>query len=121
MRKGLGQLAEQVKLVGYGQMHLVLENPQLTFYFHRSFSIVVFLSNLFLFIRNKSRNLGFEKTKWVMWLLAAEIASGIAMAYLAFPFGSQTLHLVMASVLFGTQFYMLMEYRDLRFHTEKAS
>jgi cytochrome c oxidase assembly protein subunit 15 len=112
---------EQVKVVGYDQMDMILQNPQMTFYFHRSFSIVVFLVNLFLLLRNTNKNLGFEKIKWVMWLLALEIVSGIAMAYFDFPFGSQTVHLVIASILFGTQFYMLLEYRNLRKRVEKPS
>lgn len=111
----------QVKTVGYDQMGLVLENPTISYYFHRSFSIVVFALNVFLYLRNKSRNLGFEKMGWVMGLLVFEIASGIAMAYFDFPFGSQTLHLVLASILFGTQFYMLLEYRNLRFWAEKSA
>ncbi|NUY81159.1 COX15/CtaA family protein [Flavobacterium sp. MAH-1] len=112
---------EQVKVVGYDQMDMILQNPHMTFYFHRSFSIVVFLVNLFLLLRNTNKNLGFEKIKWVMWLLVPEIVSGIAMAYFDFPFGSQTVHLVIASILFGTQFYMLLEYRNLRKWVEKSS
>jgi cytochrome c oxidase assembly protein subunit 15 len=72
---------------------------------------VVFLSSLFLYLRNKRLGLGFSKINWVMLLLALEIASGIAMYYLHFPFGSQTIHLVLASILFGVQFYMILEAR----------
>jgi len=105
---------EQVKLFGYDRMELVLADPTTAFYFHRSFSIIVFLVNAFLFIRNRNKFLSFEKMNWVMGLLAAEILSGIAMAYFDFPFGSQTIHLVLATLLFGTQFFMLLEYRNLR-------
>lgn len=112
---------EQVKMVGYDQMGLVLSDPAAAFYFHRSFSIVVFLVNVFLIVRNRQKKLGFEKMIWVMGLLVAEIISGIAMAYFDFPFGSQTLHLVLASLLFGTQFYLLMEYQDLRKREEKSA
>lgn len=105
---------EQVQATGHAQMDLVLDTPTVSFYFHRSFSIAVFLLNLFLYVRNRRRRLGFEKMDWVLGMLAVEIASGIAMAYFGFPFGSQAIHLVMASLLFGTQFYMLLEYRFLR-------
>lgn len=104
---------EQVQAAGHAQMDLVLDAPTASFYFHRSFSIVVFLLNVFLYARNRQRRLGFEKMDWVMAVLAVEIASGIAMAYFGFPFGSQAIHLVMASLLFGMQFYMLLEYRFL--------
>ncbi|RZJ65796.1 MAG: heme A synthase [Flavobacterium sp.] len=111
---------EQVRSVGHENMVAVLDNPTMSFYFHRSFSIVVLFVNLFLYLRNKNRVLGFEKMKWVMGLLVVEILSGMAMAYFGFPFGSQTVHLVIASLLFGTQFYMLMEHRFLRKMTEKS-
>jgi len=42
-------------------------------------------------------------------LLMVEIASGIAMYNFDFPFASQTIHVVTASILFGLQFYMILE------------
>ncbi len=101
---------EQVKS-GIGNETLWLSKPEVSFYFHRTFSVVVFLSSLFLYLCNKRLGLGFSKINWVMLLLALEIASGIAMYYLHFPFGSQTIHLVLASILFGVQFYMILEAR----------
>jgi cytochrome c oxidase assembly protein subunit 15 len=38
-----------------------------------------------------------------------EIISGIAMYYLDFPFGTQTVHVVLATLLFGVQFYIILE------------
>jgi cytochrome c oxidase assembly protein subunit 15 len=105
---------EQVKIYGYDGMRQVLNNPATTFYFHRSFSIVVLLANLFLFQYNKKKTLGFAKINWVLSLIIVEIITGIAMAYFAFPFGSQAIHLVVASLLFGIQFYMLLEYRSAK-------
>ena len=86
-----------------------LQNPSFSFYVHRSFSILVFLVNLYLINRNKKLNLGFEKMNWIMFLLISEIITGIAMYYFDFPFGTQTLHIVLATVLFGFQFYMILE------------
>lgn len=88
---------------------LWLQNPEISFYFHRTFSFVVFFVNLFLLLRNYRLKLGFDKLRWVMWLLLAEIATGIAMYYFDFPFGSQALHLVIASIMFGVQFYLILE------------
>ncbi len=102
---------ERVKMLGYENMHLVLDNPLISFYFHRTFSFAVFGINLWIYLRNKKLGLGYNKTVWVMWILVAEIISGIAMYYLDFPFGMQTTHLVAASVLFGLQFYMILESR----------
>lgn len=104
----------QVKIVGHEQMDSILRFPTTAYYFHRSFSILVFAVNLFLYTRNSRNGLRFEKMRWVIALLILEILSGVSMAYLDFPFGSQTLHLVLASLLFGTQFYILLEYREMR-------
>lgn len=86
-----------------------LQNPSITFYIHRTFSFVVLLSNLYLFSLNRKLNLGFSKINWVMMLLAIEILSGIAMYYFHFPFGTQTIHIVIATLLFGVQFYLILE------------
>jgi len=102
---------EQVKVFGYDQMQLVLENPMLSFYIHRTFSVLIFGLNLFLFLRNRKLKLGFDKLNWVMLLIGIEIISGMAMYYFDFPFGSQSVHLVIASILFGLQFYLVLESR----------
>lgn len=86
-----------------------LQNPTIVFYIHRSFSIVVLLTNLYLFSLNHKLSLGFSKTKWVVAILILEIISGIAMYYLDFPFGTQTIHVVLATLLFGVQFYIILE------------
>lgn len=86
-----------------------LESPTLSFYFHRSFSIVILLANLYLFLRNRRLQLGVQKLDWVLRILLLEILSGIVMSYLHFPFGSQPAHLVLASLLFGVQFYILLQ------------
>lgn len=46
---------------------------------------------------------------WVMLFLILEIITGVAMYNFDFPFGSQAIHLVVASLLFGVQFYMLLQ------------
>ena len=43
-----------------------------------------------------------------MILLLIEVISGVMMFYFDFPFGTQTIHLVFASLIFGVQFYILL-------------
>ncbi len=102
----------QVKIFGYDQMQKVLENPQISFFVHRSFSIIILGLNGFLFFRNKKLNLGFTKINWIISFIGLEIITGMAMYYLDFPYASQPIHLVIASILFGVQFYLLMESRQ---------
>ena len=109
---------EQVKLVGYDHPESWLANPQLDFYFHRSFSVVVLLLNGYLFFRNKKRNLPFTEVNWIVVLIGVEILTGILMYYVDFPFGSQPLHLVIAALLFGVQFHLYLQSRKVALPAE---
>ena len=86
-----------------------LQNPKGGFYTHRSFSILIVCANAFLFWRNRKLDLGFTKMNGVIALLCVEILSGIAMYYFNFPFGTQTIHIVTATLLFGLQLYLILE------------
>lgn len=86
-----------------------LKNPNWEFYFHRTFSIVVIATNIWVLALNNNLKLGLNKINWVIALLVIEILSGMAMYYLYFPFGMQTTHLVIASILFGVQYYLILE------------
>jgi len=100
---------DQIDLLGYDAKTKWLENPDLVFYAHRTFSILLFLVNAGIWWLNKTKKLGFKLTNWMMVFIGLEIITGIAMYYLDFPFLSQPLHLVIACLLFGVQFYILMQ------------
>ena len=100
---------DQIDLVGENAKNLWLQNPTFKFYFHRSFSIAILLINSLLAYRILTLKLGHIKIFWVLFILTVEIFSGIAMYYLDFPFASQPLHLVLASILFGVQFYLVLD------------
>ena len=100
---------ERVKEIGYNSPELWLENPRLDFYLHRSFSILVVLVNLSLWYFNKKRNYGLKYLDALILLILAEAFTGILMYYFDFPVLSQPLHLVIATLLFGVQFYILLE------------
>lgn len=99
---------EQIKIMSY-QKQLWLENPELNFYIHRSTSILVVVLNGSLWYLNKKHKLGFKKILYVVAIIALEVWTGILMYYFDFPLLSQPLHLVLASLLFGVQFYVLLE------------
>lgn len=67
---------EQIK-AGIENKAFWFNNPQVSFYFHRTFSFIVFFANLFLYLRNKRLQLGFDKLGWIMILLLVEIGSGM--------------------------------------------
>ena len=100
---------EQVKLIGYDKANWLTGVP-LKFYIHRSFSVLVLIVNLYLLYLNKKLNLGYNKINYVIVLIDVEIFTGILMYYFDFPLLSQPIHLVIATIIFGLQFYILLEY-----------
>jgi len=109
----------QVKQLGY-EKSLWLEDPNLQFYIHRSFSFLVLFVNLLIWWKNKKHHLSYSLTNWVIVLILAEIATGILMYYLDFPFSTQALHLVIASVLFGVQYYLILQTNKAKIQLKKA-
>ncbi|OWW25227.1 heme A synthase [Zobellia sp. OII3] len=100
---------DRIDLLGEAAKDQWLTNANWQFYVHRTFSIIVVFLNLLLAQRIYKYKLHFLKINWVLAFLSIEVISGIAMYYFDFPFGSQTVHLVLASLLFGVQFYLLLE------------
>lgn len=101
---------EQIRDIGYIKSQW-MDNPTLKFYVHRSLSIAVLLLNGWLWYRNKNLHLNYQKINILMLCILAEIITGIVMYYFDFPFLSQPLHLVIATLVFGVQFYIFLESR----------
>ena len=100
---------EQVSIVGEGRMDLVLSHPAWEFFVHRSFSIAVLILVVLLAVRHQKMTPGFSNLNWVAALTLVEIATGVVMYVLGFPFGTQALHLILATVIFGLLFYTLLQ------------
>ena len=99
---------EQSKLFAYDKS-LWLNDIPLVYEYHRTFSILVISVNVVLFFINKKLQLGNNYINYVILLLIFEIITGASMFYFDFPFGTQTAHLVFASIIFGLQFYILLQ------------
>lgn len=102
---------QQIDLVGEDGKNLWLAGADLSFYVHRTFSIVVLLTNVLLVYLCYKNSLWKNRINLILMIILAEILSGMAMYYLDFPFASQPAHLILAAVLFGLQFYLLLESR----------
>ena len=86
-----------------------INKAPIIFYIHRSFSIAVLMINVLIFWRLRKQASRFTPHYLlVLGLLFLEVATGVAMNYFAFPFSTQPLHLVIASLLFGLQAYLFM-------------
>ena len=102
----------KIDLYGFENKNLWLSNPELNFFIHRSFSIFILISNFLLFYLAKKLN---TNTKWItiiLVLIFSEIIAGASMYYFSFPLLSQPLHLLIAILIFGAQFFWFLSIED---------
>tara|TARA_B100000927_G_scaffold60196_1_gene46772 strand:- start:420 stop:830 length:411 start_codon:yes stop_codon:yes gene_type:complete len=102
----------KIDLYGFENKNLWLSNPELNFFIHRSFSIFILISNFLLFYLAKKLK---TNTKWItiiLVLIFSEIIAGASMYYFSFPLLSQPLHLLIAILIFGAQFFWFLTIED---------
>lgn len=75
------------------------------FFLHRSFSWVVLILIVVNFWFNRKLKIGLSYPNWLLILLLIELMSGIILAYVKVPAIAQTLHLLMACILFSLAYY----------------
>ncbi|MFY0654139.1 MAG: COX15/CtaA family protein [Cyclobacteriaceae bacterium] len=84
----------------------------ITFYVHRSYSLIILLLHVLLVAKLfRSYNLVGQLSRFtvaLILLITAEIATGASLSYLGFPFLVQPIHLFLALVIFGIQYYLLL-------------
>ena len=98
----------QTKQAGYDAPHLWLSLPEVSFYVHRSLSLVVVAVSIMIY---RQVIIGGFERKYIHFIIGcilAEISLGILMYYVDFPWGTQPLHLLIAVLLFSAQFYWLL-------------
>tara|TARA_A100001015_G_scaffold307959_1_gene404749 strand:- start:3641 stop:4051 length:411 start_codon:yes stop_codon:yes gene_type:complete len=95
----------KIDLYGFENKNMWLSNPEINFFIHRSFSIFIFISNAFLFNLARKIKTNLTWIKFILILIIIEIIAGASMYYFAFPILSQPIHLLIAIIIFGLQFY----------------
>ena len=116
------QIRESVDLLSvtfeHINRHLWREDFPLIFYVHRSFSSLILLTNLWIawqIYRHIQRDsLLFAAGIIPSLLIICAIASGVVLDRLGFPAFVQPIHLLLANLIFGSQFFLLMTYRYAR-------
>ena len=95
----------------YSEKYKWLMNPPESFYFHRSFSIIIFIVNILIFIKLKKMIIDSKIFKIIIILLFIQILTGIMMYYFDFPFATQQIHLLISSLIIGfhVYFYVLLK------------
>ena len=99
----------QNKNLGNELKALWLDPAPIKFYVHRSFSIFIIFLNLLVYFILKRNNYSLTLINLVLFIIILEVTSGAIMFYFDFPFSSQPIHLLLASVLFGLQSYLVFK------------
>ena len=88
------------------------------FYVHRSFSAIVLFTHLsflyWLYRQLGTRHLFFKLQSFILTTIILTILFGAILNHAGFPAFVQPLHLLLATICFGLQFFMILQY--LRIH-----
>lgn len=117
------QVREEVDIISMAFDHLQrekwIEDLGMVFYIHRSYSLLLLLLHLYLWYLLKQNIPSNSKLgNWTGVLLASivlEIVTGAMMAYLAIPKALQPVHLLLATMIFGMQFWIWLQLNFERF------
>jgi cytochrome c oxidase assembly protein subunit 15 len=97
----------KIKQTGSSAPQLWLDRPEISFYIHRSLSLVVVVLSIWIYKLVKKEDVAQKYIQFIIGCILAEIALGILMYYVNFPWGTQPLHLLIAALLFSAQLYWL--------------
>jgi cytochrome c oxidase assembly protein subunit 15 len=89
--------------------NLWITNIEQQFVLHRSFSWIVLMIHIGLIRSLRKTSVDKTFSLALILLILASILSGIGMAYFGVPAFLQPLHLLLATVCFGMQVYLLMQ------------
>lgn len=95
---------EQIDLISkqlnYEGRELWIAKLDVSFYIHRSFSLVIAALCIYTFFQFKKAGLHLFSSKLIIFCVLAEIAAGVAMNYFNVPALAQPIHLLLSSILF---------------------
>ena len=101
----------QIDIFGFEKKDFWLNKPELNFYIHRTFSLLVFLSNFYLLILAKKSKIDLKFIKMINLLILIEIIIGASMYYFSFPILTQPIHLLISIFILSLQFYWFLKLR----------
>ena len=111
---------EQIVMMGETKKNLWLLVLPSIFLTHRSFSLLILTVNFFIIYLCRKINLNSKIIFWILGIIVIEIIVGIVMYYLHFPFSTQPLHLLLATILFGLQFFFYISIRNINQNNNKV-
>jgi cytochrome c oxidase assembly protein subunit 15 len=104
----------------FAREHWIENLESSSFVIHRSFSWIILIVHVGLMLTlQKTHGLKAFPLALILLILGT-ILTGTAMAYLGVPPWLQPIHLLLATVTFGAQFYFLLQIKTTSVTTEKA-
>jgi cytochrome c oxidase assembly protein subunit 15 len=101
-----------------------ISNSGLAFILHRDFAIVVLIANVAVFLMIRKRfaldGLQFRYASINILFIGLQFITGFTLSYLALPPVAQAVHLVLASLLFGGQYYLFLLLSKNRYIHKKS-
>ena len=98
----------QIKQAGYNAPQLWLDRPEVSFYVHRSLSLIVVVLSVWIYRQVIKEGIALKYIQFIIGCILVEVGLGILMYYIDFPWGTQPLHLLIATLLFSIQLYWLL-------------
>ena len=102
---------DQVAVWGFDSKEMRLYQPNIIFYFHRSFTILIIILNLWIFNISRKIQLPLKIPIYILLTIFIESFTGVLMYYIDFPMGTQAVHFVSGIVMFGLQSYLVWDYQ----------
>jgi cytochrome c oxidase assembly protein subunit 15 len=102
-----------IQKFGESQKDLWIDNLSNAYIIHRSFTWVIIISSIYLY-----RKLNINHTEIVTYknqlitFLGISVISGVIMAYLAMPMGSQPIHLTLSLLILGLHMKALIKFQN---------
>ncbi len=107
-----------LKIFGFGNRSQIIESLGSNFIIHRSFSLFILIFQLFItylvFIKSKHSKEFNIITVIMLILIISEILVGAGMAYFEIPRILQPVHLLLAFMIVGLQFYIYLKNSNIK-------
>ena len=98
--------------LGEDQRFSWIENLGIIFYMHRSYSLILLVLHAYLIVRLTRSINDFKTSKYLVWgllgLVIIEILTGAVLANFALPYVLQPVHLFLALMIFGIQYFLYL-------------
>jgi cytochrome c oxidase assembly protein subunit 15 len=82
------------------------------FIYHRDLAILVIIVNVLSFVMIRKRypvnGYQYKYISYVLLLIILQIVTGLALSYMGLPPFAQAIHILLATLVFGAQFYLLL-------------